>query len=264
MKKSLLVTCIISILLSGAFNLSAQVSISNDNSAADNSAMLDIKSTNKGVLIPRMTIAQRIAIINPSNGLMVYQTDNVIGFYYYNGTIWQRISESTTSHYVGELWGGGVVFWVDNTDQHGLICSLTDISTSYTFSNITSALIGITAQSSWNGQGNSSAIITQTGHTSSAAKLCDDYTNANYGTGIYSDWYLPTTDQLSLLYQAKYQVNKTIDNDGNSATTSIVKTFYWSSCELTDSGGWRFDFAHGYTDGTPKSGTNYVRAIRNF
>jgi hypothetical protein len=264
MKKNLIFPCLISILISVAFNLSAQVSISNDNSDADNSAMLDIKSTNKGFLIPRMTSSQRMAIINPSNGLMVYQTDDVSGLYYYNGTIWQHMSESTSNHYSGELWGGGVVFWVDNTGQHGLICSLTDISTPQAWSNVTSTSIGATAQSNWNGQGNTNAIITQPGHTSSAAKLCDDYTNANYGTGVYSDWYLPTTDQLSLLYQAKYQVNKTIDNDGNSLTKIISINYYWSSNEHSDSGGWRFDFTHGYTDGTPKSGVNYIRAVRTF
>ena len=62
---------------------SQSVSINTDGSAAHASAMLDIKSTNKGILIPRMTQAQRVAIVSPGNGLMVYQTDGTIGFYYY-------------------------------------------------------------------------------------------------------------------------------------------------------------------------------------
>src|SRR5436190_23421633 len=56
--------------------------------AADPSSMLDVVSTSKGMLVPRMTAAQRIAIVTPANGLLVYQTDAPIGFWYYNGTSW--------------------------------------------------------------------------------------------------------------------------------------------------------------------------------
>ena len=52
------------------------------------SAKLDVYSTNKGFLPPRMTSAQRTSIANPAAGLMVYQTDGIIGLYYYNGTSW--------------------------------------------------------------------------------------------------------------------------------------------------------------------------------
>jgi hypothetical protein len=52
------------------------------------SSVLDVKSTSKGMLIPRMTQAQRSAISSPATGLMVYQTDGTAGFYYYNGSTW--------------------------------------------------------------------------------------------------------------------------------------------------------------------------------
>ena len=52
------------------------------------SALLEIKSTTKGVLFPRMTRAQRDAITSPATGLIIYQTDNTAGLYYYNGSIW--------------------------------------------------------------------------------------------------------------------------------------------------------------------------------
>jgi hypothetical protein len=53
---------------------------------ADTSAMLDISTTAKGVLIPRMTAAQRNSIFLPATGLLVYQTDTPAGFYYNSGT----------------------------------------------------------------------------------------------------------------------------------------------------------------------------------
>jgi len=51
------------------------VAINNDNSSPDASAMLDVKSTTKGMLAPRMTQAQRNSIASPANGLVIYQTD---------------------------------------------------------------------------------------------------------------------------------------------------------------------------------------------
>jgi trimeric autotransporter adhesin len=67
-------------------NIYAQVAINNDGSSPDNSAMLDVKSTVRGMLLPRMTLVQRNAIVNPANGLMIYQTDNTPGVYYNSGT----------------------------------------------------------------------------------------------------------------------------------------------------------------------------------
>ncbi len=58
----------------------AQVAVNTDGTLPDNSAMLDVKSTSQGLLIPRMTLAQRNAIASPATGLMVFQTDNTPGF----------------------------------------------------------------------------------------------------------------------------------------------------------------------------------------
>jgi hypothetical protein len=68
MKKHLLATTILGILLSITSQLSAQVAINADNSLPDNSAMLDVKSTTQGMLVPRMTIANRDAISSPTTG----------------------------------------------------------------------------------------------------------------------------------------------------------------------------------------------------
>lgn len=55
------------------------------------SAQLDVSSTTKGLLIPRMTTLQRTAIVSPANGLMVYDT-NLSAFYFYNGTAWAAVN----------------------------------------------------------------------------------------------------------------------------------------------------------------------------
>lgn len=56
------------------------------------SALLEIQSTTKGVLIPRMTKAQRDAIVSPVAGLLIFQTNSAPGFYYHNGSVWTPIS----------------------------------------------------------------------------------------------------------------------------------------------------------------------------
>ena len=73
MKSLLLVPTFLCLFVS----LDAQVAIKSNNSSPDSSAMLDVQSTEKGLLIPRMTAAQRSSINGPAAGLLLYQTDGV-------------------------------------------------------------------------------------------------------------------------------------------------------------------------------------------
>ena len=52
------------------------------------SAALQVSSTSQGVLLPSMTLAQRDLIATPATGLLIFQTDNSPGYYFYNGTAW--------------------------------------------------------------------------------------------------------------------------------------------------------------------------------
>jgi len=72
----------------GTNNIMAQVAVNTDGSIPSTSAMLDVSSTDKGILIPRMTEADRDLIGSLVEGLMIYQTDGTAGFYFYNGTAW--------------------------------------------------------------------------------------------------------------------------------------------------------------------------------
>lgn len=92
----LLLGMLLLMLLSTGTQLLAQnVSINNDGSPPDPSAMLDVKSTEKGFLIPRMTADEKNAIANPANGLLIFQTDGESGFYYYVDGQWNYIASST-------------------------------------------------------------------------------------------------------------------------------------------------------------------------
>jgi hypothetical protein len=79
--------------------LSAQsLAINTDGSTASSSALLDVKSTTKGLLIPRMSKTQRNAIASPATGLLVFQNaPDSIGFHYYDGSSWIWLANSVTA-----------------------------------------------------------------------------------------------------------------------------------------------------------------------
>ena len=90
MKKLILLLATINFLIMAH----AQVAVNSNGASADNSAMLDVSSTNKGMLIPRMTTAQRNAISSPATGLMVFDTDEN-NFYFYDGSNWTLINSGS-------------------------------------------------------------------------------------------------------------------------------------------------------------------------
>ncbi|MGK0390204.1 MAG: hypothetical protein ACI94Y_002955, partial [Maribacter sp.] len=97
MKNIQLLTLLFCLLAS--INLQAQIAINEDNSLPDSTALLDIKSTDKGILIPRMSTIEKEAINSPNDpatGLMVY--DNTTNsFWYYSGSAWTEISTDNQS-----------------------------------------------------------------------------------------------------------------------------------------------------------------------
>ncbi len=92
--KQLYLTATLAFISILGLQLYAQVGINSDNSAPDSSAMLDVSSTTKGFLPPRMTQTQRVAISSPATGLLIYQTDGIQGYYNYNGTNWVSLTSS--------------------------------------------------------------------------------------------------------------------------------------------------------------------------
>lgn len=87
------IICFVVILILTSNQLFSQsVAINTDGSTANASALLDVKSNTKGILIPRMSRAERNAIATPAAGLLIFQSGpDSIGFYYYTGTAWSWI-----------------------------------------------------------------------------------------------------------------------------------------------------------------------------
>src|SRR5688572_14240082 len=104
MKKIILF--LLSTTIISSFIVAQNVGVNGDGSNPDGSAMLDIKSSNKGLLVPRMTQAQKTAIASPATGLLVYQTDGVPGFYFNTGTPGSPVWISITTQISGWQTGG--------------------------------------------------------------------------------------------------------------------------------------------------------------
>ncbi|MEM7372478.1 MAG: tail fiber domain-containing protein [Bacteroidota bacterium] len=98
----------------GITSLKAQtsgVSISASGNDPDASAMLDIQSSEKGVLIPRMDSSSRMAISNPAEGLMVYDS-TALSFYFFNGTDWEKLNGASTAGSIDTIWqANGTAFF---------------------------------------------------------------------------------------------------------------------------------------------------------
>lgn len=159
---------------------------------------------------------------------------------------------------------GGVIFWLDETGEHGYVVSMVDISLSSPWSNVMGA-VG-TSNTIWTGLANTNAIIAQAGHTNSAAQLCVDYTNDDYGTGVYSDWYLPSRGTLVEINSKLGQLNiPLVDNGGAPlSATGDASDRYWSSSEASTMNGWCRRFGNNTNYSNIKSTTFRVRCIRAF
>jgi len=170
-----------------------------------------------------------------------------------------KTAETTNDHYIGELFGGGIIFYVykENGVQHGLIASLQDQSQGSQYSDVLTA-IGLAAQSDWDGESNTNAIVNQS--TNSAAFICSMY----FVTEVlhyYGDWYLPSRDEMQLLCTQAFIIDKALQSN------SLVKTRpYWTSTEIDATRAWAMYFWGGDRNLVDKNTSIelYVRAIRKF
>ena len=144
----------------------------------DASSALDITSTTKGLLIPRMTAAQRDAISSPAIGLMIYQTDGTVGFYYYNGSSWAEVAATSKTYSVNTFYAelGGYVIQISPNVKHGLVVAMQDQGISNWYE---------------------------------ANDLLSNPSNHDADGKEFSDWRLPTKRELNLMY--------VVYNNGNAA-----------------------------------------------
>lgn len=95
------------------------------------SSLLEIKSTTKGFLTPRMTQAQRNAIVSPVTGLLIFQTNNTPGLYYYNGNDWSAVTAKNFWSLKGNAGTSPSVNFIGTTDAQALVFKVNNVKAGY-------------------------------------------------------------------------------------------------------------------------------------
>lgn len=164
----------------------------------------------------------------------------------------------------------GVVFhrYLDGTNENYLVVGINDVSTGASWDNRTGPgqppLLG--CNSSWNGAANFATLNSNTGTQFTSAAYLLTFWGA--ATGLF-DWYLPAVDELSLIWQNRFNINKTLSGNSTYGSiaggTEIGANVYWSSTELpaNTAAYFSFNLTVGF-NGTGKINSYYVRAVRKF
>ncbi|MDC1265290.1 DUF1566 domain-containing protein [Flavobacteriaceae bacterium] len=241
------------------------------------SSALDVTSTSAGFLPPRMTAVQRADISDPALGLMVFCTncasgDGELQVNYASG--WKNAAggDITDPPQIGDYRDGGIVFYIASTPvdldgdgdlDTGLVCAIQDHTNTIAWilgGSTQTTANGGTLASIGQGQTNTTAMMGQAGYTGGAAKVCNDY-SITVNEITYSDWFLPSKDELNQMYEHKATINTTAAANGGSIFST---SYYWSSTEFDVNAAWFQSFYNGFQDPNYKDATYNVRAVRAF
>jgi len=174
-------------------------------------------------------------------------------------------TNNVTTYSVGDFAHGGVVFWVDETGQHGLVCAKEDQNSGMRWYAGTSGNTQAKGDGPFAGKANTVIIIAalvaigDDGNTY-AARICNELQITEEGK-TYGDWYLPSKEELNLMYLNKSVIDATAIANGGSAFSFNI---YWSSSEIINVSAWVQDFGNGNQSSGPKLHSNRVRAVRAF
>ena len=150
------------------------------------------------------------------------------------------------THYLGEAFNGGIIFYLyKGSDglEHGLIVALTESTAKW---QTTATLVN--ANRTEDGAYNTTLM------TNSPA--------ATYIAGLGAGWYLPSIDELGLLYYNRYSAQKGLRTSGNTLLSNTA--VYWSSFEFNATSAYDFSFNGGTALDNTKTGTKPVRGVRAF
>ena len=215
-----------------SMGLSAQnVGINADGSAPDASAMLDVKSSTKGFLPPRIALTATNSaspVTSPVAGLLVYNTatagtapNNVVpGYYYWNGAAWVVLVSSPVYTVGLNATLGGYVFFVTPDGKHGLVAETQDQVASVNWYNVQD-------------------FVSNPANHSTAGKN-------------FTDWRMPTIYELNQMYLQKGTIG------------GFVNAEYFTGTPWDSSNAEYQNFNNGYQFHCFMSSSISVRAIRSF
>lgn len=148
---------------------------------------------------------------------------------------------------IGQSHAGGIIFYIDSTGHHGMVCTTADKGIKEW--GCRGTLINGTLLTIGSGQNNTNLIIAGCSTVTTAARYCNDLVENGY-----TDWYLPSKAELTLMY-----TNLHAQGLGN-----FGEFFYWSSSTYSNLYAWLYVFDGGYADIVDKNNTLAVRPVRAF
>jgi DUF971 family protein len=197
------------------------------------------------------SFSSSITGLSPGNNYYVraYAT-NSVGTDYGNEVVFNTLVLT-----IGMSFQGGILAYIlqpgdpgyDANVPHGLIAAPSDQSTGIKWYNGSNVITGATATALGAGNANTNTIVSVQGNGVYATQLCYDLV-----LNGFSDWYLPSKDELNKLYLNQIAIG------------GFAAAYYWSSSEYNNNIAWRQYFSNGLQSYAGKLGTYYVRAIRSF
>jgi hypothetical protein len=196
----------------------------------DGSGIGSFNTVLRGLISSRTYYARSYA--KNSNGVVVYGNEVIF---------------TTDSIRIGSNYAGGIVFYVDGTGQHGLVCAPSGQGY-FPWGCFGTDIVG-TSTAFGTGQVNTNLILSACPTRPIAASVCADLV-----LNGYSDWYLPSIGEVQMMYSRLY-------------LPGFGSGWYWSSSQNSPLYAWVMGFYNGsvndvYGDG--KGGDNRVRAVRAF
>jgi len=223
------------------------VAINSTGAAADNSAMLDVSSPDKGLLLPRMTKTEKENIVNPARGLLIYQIDDNQGFWYFDGNSWLKAN-------AGDNLGNHIASDSLNMTNHKIV----NLATCTQNLDAANKAYVDNAVAAGGGDGLPKMISNE---SASAMSMGDALRYCNsLAEGGFNDWYLPSFRELL------YVVSKGGVTVPNNNSANVV----WLSDRPTASGSTAHNWLQAFrlSDGSPQSASSgtsssyYVRCVR--
>ena len=241
----------------------ASASIAGNITATSNATLTSLTSLNTvGRISSGIWSATTIDIAHGGTGLSIAGSSGQILTSTESGTLtWTNLTTLIGAHYLGESFGGGIVFYVYDNGKHGLIIAAEDQSTGINASTFTSSNCCTTTNAFRDGvnagMSNTERIIISQGSGSYAASLA-----ANYKGGGYGDWYLPSIAEMKLIILNSQYIMSTFINSvdkfkiyWSSNENPSNNKQYWSNYLILDSG----NYIAKYSNPSIR-----VRAIRAF
>jgi hypothetical protein len=160
-------------------------------------------------------------------------------------------SSQAAQHFIGEHFGGGIIFYLDSFKKHGLIAFFADFEEPSSWSYF-AVVTGAKGTGLGKGFFNSNRIVSIIGSPADTTEGYAAFETANFAANGYYDWYLPSKEELNKMYQEKDVIG------------GFLPAAYWSSTEVNASTAWFQNFGDGSQRKQKKTAGYSIRPIRYF